>query len=290
VRKMGGYISVESEEEVGSTFRVVLPVLPVVEEDRADDSNHPTQLSGHVLLVEDAVDSARYISLLLDTIGLVVAVAPTAEECLRQIEEGERYDVILMDIGLPGMDGLSAIRELRSRNIEIPILALSAHAFEEDVDACLAAGADGYLTKPFRVQDFLRSVAARLGGSAQSSGSPSPEDTVVRTAVGNRPSTEARLQEIRHRFVSGLLQNLARIRNAELSENWIDVREVVHKMAGSAGLLGYTQLSDKARDAEIAIKRGDTPLLAGMIDDLEREVRRIVGNAGATDNNAREAH
>jgi HPt (histidine-containing phosphotransfer) domain-containing protein len=98
------------------------------------------------------------------------------------------------------------------------------------------------------------------------------------------------LQEIRHRFVSGLLQNLARIRNAELSENWIDVREVVHKMAGSAGLLGYTQLSDKARDAEIAIKRGDTPLLAGMIDDLEREVRRIVGNAGATDNNAREAH
>jgi len=286
VRKMGGYISVESEEKVGSTFRVVLPLLPVVDGERADDSDHPKQLSGHVMLVEDAVDSARYISLLLDNIGLTVAVSPTAEECLNQIEAGERYDVILMDIGLPGMDGLSAIRELRSRHIEIPILALSAHAFEEDVDACLAAGADGYLTKPFRVQDFLRSVAARLGGSTQLSPPPTAEDTVVRTAVGKRSSTEARLREIRNRFVSSLLENIAIIRKSELSANWSDVREVVHKIAGSAGLLGYSALSDRARDAEVAIKRGDTSSLAGILDDLEREVRQVVEHSGSDENNS----
>jgi signal transduction histidine kinase/HPt (histidine-containing phosphotransfer) domain-containing protein len=288
VRKMGGYISVESEEGVGSTFRVVLPLHPVQEDTPIHDGDHPAQLSGHVLLVEDAIDSARYISLLLDTIGLTVEVAPTAEECLRQIESGERYDVILMDIGLPGMDGLSAIRELRARHVEVPILALSAHAFEETVDACLAAGADGYLTKPFRVQDFIRSVAARLGGITPAAIPTYPEETVVRTAVGKRPSTEARLQEIRRRFVSGLSDSLTIIRTAERKQNWGEVREVVHKIAGSAGLLGYAALSDRARDAENAIKRGEEGLFAETLDVLERELHQVVGSFVAVESNSSE--
>ncbi len=276
VRRMGGYISVESEMGVGSTFRILLPLRPVIEEQVSDIGGGTSRLNGHVLLVEDAVDSARYIGLLLEDLGLSVEIAPTAEECLRLIDDGERFQVILMDIGLPGMDGLSAIRELRARNIEAPILALSAHAFEEEVDACIRAGADAYLTKPFRVQDFLRTVSARLAQGVSHPVGIGFDDGAVRVAVGKGASTEGRLHEIRHRFVSSLEKTVAVIREAEARSGWAEIREQVHKIAGSAGLLGYPVLSDMARDAEVTIKRGETTTLAGNLDDIEREVHRIV--------------
>lgn len=283
VKKMGGHISVHSEEGKGSTFLVVIPFTPVTNEQELEESGSLVQLKGHVLLVEDAVDSARYIGLLLDDLGLTVEIAPSAEECFRLIEEGKRYDVILMDIGLPGMDGMSAIQELRSRHIEVPILALSAHAFEEDVEACLKAGADASLTKPFRVQDFLRTVSARLSQASAQSGIVRPDDAIVGAAIGKRPSTESRLQGIRDRFVSGLPESMGMIRDAEAKACWTEVREMAHKMAGSAGLLGYPVLSDRARDTEVAIKRGETGSLGGAIDEIEREVNRITGKlAGET--------
>lgn len=280
VRKMGGHISVQSKVGNGSTFFVVLPFTPVTDEEELRDSGKAVQLKGQVLLVEDTVDAARYISLLLDDLGLTVKIAPSAEECFRLIEGGERFDVILMDIGLPGMDGMSAIRKLRSRHIETPILALSAHAFKEDVEACLKAGADAYLTKPFRVQDFLRTVSARLSHTGSQSASARSDDAVVRAAVGKRHNTESRLQEIRDRFVGGLPQSLSMIREAGAKSNWTEVREMVHKMAGSAGLLGYPALSGQSRDVEVAIKRGETGGVMANLDEIEREVQRIITSCG----------
>jgi HPt (histidine-containing phosphotransfer) domain-containing protein len=102
------------------------------------------------------------------------------------------------------------------------------------------------------------------------------DDGAVRVAVGKGASTEGRLHEIRHRFVSSLEKTVAVIREAEARSGWAEIREQVHKIAGSAGLLGYPVLSDMARDAEVTIKRGETTTLAGNLDDIEREVHRIV--------------
>lgn len=276
VKKMGGHISVQSEEGKGSTFRVAIPLSSVKNEEDLKESGIPLQLKGRVLLVEDTADSARYIALLLDDLGLIVEIVSSAEECLRLVDGGERFDVILMDIGLPGIDGMSAIRELRSRHIEVPILALSAHAFEEDVEACLKAGADSYLTKPFRVQDFLRTVSAKLSHASAHAAVARPDDAIVEAAVGKRPSMESRLQEIRDRFVVGLPESMRLIRSAETNGQWTQVRELAHKMAGSAGLLGYPVLSDRARSTEMAIKRGEVEGLGAYVDDIQSEVTRII--------------
>ena len=114
-----------------------------------------------VLLVEDNPVNALLARKLLEREGCAVDQAASAEQAHQRIEEGGRFDLILMDRRLPGEDGLSATRRLRAAGVAAPIVALTADAFEEDRRACLAAGMDDFLTKPLD-PDALRALLARM--------------------------------------------------------------------------------------------------------------------------------
>jgi len=186
---LGGNIEVRSQPAAGSTFSLTIDPGPLgetrisasagISAARAVQSRPATrpaetrenQLSGRILLAEDGEDNQRLIELLLRKAGATVTVVENGrlavESALAACEAGEPFDVILMDMQMPVMDGYAAARELRARGFDVPIVALTAHAMAEDCQKCLAAGCDDYLTKPLDRHGLTRTVARQMKASAK---------------------------------------------------------------------------------------------------------------------------
>jgi CheY-like chemotaxis protein len=118
-----------------------------------------------VLVVEDNDMNMELVEYLLEEGGYTIVKASSGEEALTITRTGSAaLDVILMDIHLPGMDGLSVVRAMKNdeRTQHVPILALTAHAMRGDRDRFLEAGCDGYISKPIDVKTFLSSIEQYL--------------------------------------------------------------------------------------------------------------------------------
>ena len=119
----------------------------------------------NILVVEDNDMNMQLVEFLLEEGGYRIVKATSGEEALSLTHDGAAPDLILMDIHLPGMDGLSVVRAIKSdeRTSRIPILALTAHAMRGDKDRFLEAGCDGYISKPIDVKTFIASIERYLG-------------------------------------------------------------------------------------------------------------------------------
>ena len=119
-----------------------------------------------ILVVEDNDMNMQLVEYLLEEGGYAIVKATSGEEALKIALGGTaRLDLILMDIHLPGMDGLSVVRALKAHEstARIPVLALTAHAMRGDRDRFLEAGCDGYISKPIDVKTFISSIEQYLG-------------------------------------------------------------------------------------------------------------------------------
>ncbi len=123
-----------------------------------------SETSARVLVVEDNDMNMQLVEYLLEEGGYQIVKAASGEDALSIARSGDPVDLILMDIHLPGIDGLSVVREMKTdeRTKAIPILALTAHAMRGDRDRFLEAGCDGYISKPIDVKTFLTSVRQYL--------------------------------------------------------------------------------------------------------------------------------
>ncbi|MCP4787410.1 MAG: response regulator [Fuerstiella sp.] len=189
---LGGDVSVESEPGRGSTFTLSIATGPLTgvqmlstlddEPTSCKDGPYPPasnvdRIDGRVLLVEDGPDNQRIISLILRKFGADVTLAENGKEgvdaAISALRAGEPFGVILMDMQMPIMDGYTATEVLRDSGYSGQIVALTAHAMKEDVNKCLAAGCDAYLSKPIDRKTFVANVAARMGKpSTHSVGAP----------------------------------------------------------------------------------------------------------------------
>ena len=178
VELMGGTITVESEKNVGSTFTVTLHLCPAPAEEapaeEAPAEEAPAEapedgsLSGrHILVVEDLDENAEIVQDLLELEGAESERAENGQIALEMFERSApgTYDAVLMDLRMPVMDGLEATRRIRALPRAdaktIPIIALTANAFESDVRASMDAGMDAHLAKPTDT-DCLYSTLKRL--------------------------------------------------------------------------------------------------------------------------------
>ncbi len=118
-----------------------------------------------VLLVEDNHMNARLVKYVLERDDFEMILATTAEEAMRMAAE-HQPDIILMDIQLPGMDGLEATRQLKldPQTCDIPVVAITAHAMRGDEERILAAGCRGYISKPINTRELGRTVAKFAAG------------------------------------------------------------------------------------------------------------------------------
>ena len=162
---LGGDIKVSSTIGVGSTFKVTLNVESI-------DSNNienieekmEYQFEGHILVAEDNKTNQMLIEILLDDMNLSCDIAGDGVKAIEMCEQN-KYDLILMDINMPNMDGLQATKHIREKldnKSKIPIIALTANAMKDDISHYLQSGMNAYVSKPIDINKLAKEMALFL--------------------------------------------------------------------------------------------------------------------------------
>lgn len=172
VHMMGGKIDVESKKGIGTTFTVEIP-LELTEQDIHQKQEEPVHrdLTGvNVLMAEDNDLNAELATVMLEDAGMVVTRASDGKEVVELFKNHPQgtYDIILMDIMIPNMDGYQATKTIRAMEMErpdastIPIIALSANAFAEDIKDSVNSGMNGHVSKPFDMEEVTDTIAKHV--------------------------------------------------------------------------------------------------------------------------------
>ncbi|WP_164103074.1 ATP-binding protein [Candidatus Laterigemmans baculatus] len=289
VRELGGEISVESEPGRGSTFRITLETgplddVPFMEEafceafrSRTSGSKSDFQsyslTSARILLVEDGETNRQLISLVLSEAGASVVCATNGQEGVEIATDGT-FDLILMDMQMPVMDGYTAARTLRAAGCELPIIALTAHAMRGDREKCLQAGCSGFLSKPVQIDQLLDTVQTAVGEPASGSRTESG-DPIVSTLPLELPAFRRIVDE----FVLKLADRVNEMQIAYEASEWDELASLAHWLKGSGGTVGFDCLTAPAQNLEQHAKQKNAAAVHTTLLELHSLVDRIAGVA-----------
>ncbi|MBB3195959.1 MHYT domain-containing protein [Roseateles terrae] len=296
VECMGGRITVESVEGEGSVFHVHLPLAAGQALDtEASDGGTSTGLPPLRLLVADDVpQNSELLQLILSRQGHEVRTVADGLAAVKALTE-ERFDLVLMDVHMPVLDGLGATR--RVRNFEqangrprTPIVALTASVLEEDRQAALAAGMDGFAVKPVEPVRLVAEMARVMGITPllPASGAPAPSMAATLAARHGTPTQPMGLEVTDLDWPHGLhlwgnatawhrgLRRFARDQREGVTQlqqllqrrDWPALRALVHRWRGAAGSLALPVLLDAASAFEEALSEDDQDAFAACADTV----------------------
>jgi CheY-like chemotaxis protein/HPt (histidine-containing phosphotransfer) domain-containing protein len=235
-----------------------------------------------ILLAEDNLVNQKLTLGILKKQGHEVVVANNGHEAV-ELAQSEPFDVILMDLQMPEMDGFEATREIRAREAalggHIPIVALTAHALKGDRERCLGAGMDAYLSKPVRADELCEAIE-QVAGAAQSVSpqAAEPEGTSVVNWKEALEATQADRDLLRE-LVEIFLQDYPRlVEQARDALTTGDVRRLhwaAHTLKGSVRLFGAKTVSDLCQELETKAKAGKTSDAPGLLEHVEAELDTV---------------
>ncbi|WP_224963084.1 PAS domain-containing hybrid sensor histidine kinase/response regulator [Geomonas subterranea] len=282
---MKGEIWCESIPGVGSTFSFWLPFGIAGAGsggERKKETGFTPFRQQRVLLVEDNPFNQRIALALLERGGLQVTVASNGEEAVDLVRRRD-FDLVLMDIRMPGKDGLTAAREIRALGKPgmetLPILALSANAMEQDVAASLAAGMDGHIAKPFTPESMYRAIAVHLkdpgagpaGGQEQGGQRQQTVKIDFETGVRQTGGDRRLYRDLLKQFEREYQGQAAEIEREIKAGHKEEASRLAHSVKGIAGVLAAQPLHGAAQRLETALK-GDGSA-AGELRDFEEELK-----------------
>jgi signal transduction histidine kinase/CheY-like chemotaxis protein/HPt (histidine-containing phosphotransfer) domain-containing protein len=297
---LGGTLTVESAVGRGSTFTATINVgslesvamLAAPPSDglrsHTSEQNHaPAKLpSAQILVVEDGETNRKLINLVLQRAGAHVTSAENGKVGVALATE-TTFDLILMDMQMPVMDGYAATAQLRKQGLTVPIIALTAHAMKGDDQKCKAAGCSSYLAKPIDADQLLQTVAEALSPcqvrsmDATAPVAASAVDLVTSPAaddaplVSTLPMDDVDFREIVEEFVAQLGDSVAAIAQSACDGHLDRLQELAHWLKGAGGTAGFKPLSEIAKRIEEAARAGHSADVSWLVAELDLLVRRI---------------
>jgi PAS domain S-box-containing protein len=288
---LGGSISVDSRTGKGSTFTFVLPFpknspnYPPRLPDQRFISDYKLPMS-HVLVVEDNLMNQKYIGSLLAKWHVPFTLASDGKQALIEARK-QRFDLILMDIQMPVMNGYEAtvaIRNTHNPNQRAPIVALTASAMLDHKKVALEAGMNDFLTKPFdpgQLLDLLQQYP--------------PHEPAPGTLQLDQPrllelygDDRAAVADMFNTFLSDIVPDLMRLPDLQRTQNWTELARQAHKLKPTLGMVGLTPLETTMNRLENAAKQASDPdliqvycqevttSLQQMIPVLEAEIQQLI--------------
>ena len=298
-RALGGDITVESEPGKGSVFQVTLDggkargvgwITPEEALSQVDSMAGQVRTnwafpSAQILVVDDGPENRELVKIVLEEYGLSIDEAVNGKVGV-EMAMAKNYDVILMDVQMPEMDGFTATRLLRDRGLQTPIVGLTANAMKGFEQELLQAGYSDYLTKPIDIDRFVFKLAQLLHAQPQGEQPAEPvipnqpqdrisevEDTspIVSTLGTNNP----RFTKVIARFVSRLGEQVQAMEEAYANRDLETLAKLAHWLKGAGGTVGFDVFNQPAAKLEEAAKAAALAAIDEKLQQIQHLATRI---------------
>ena len=291
-RLMGGDLCVESSPGAGSDFRLSVATGPLSNvkfapmnavgdvitshSSRISASNDVPHLAGlRVLLVDDGDTNRKLISLILKRAGTELTEAADGKQACEIALDGSRFDVILLDMQMPIMDGYTAAETMRAAGLDTPIIALTAHAMKDDRDKCMNAGCSDYLTKPVSAEELLdrmKLLHANLASQKPKAAETSVEQEPIRSKL---PVEDPEFAAIVVDFIAALRREVKLLAKAIHRRDPVETLTASHWIKGAAGTAGFGCFTSPSVQITTAVRSNDWTDVDRLLMTIEDYVERI---------------
>jgi CheY-like chemotaxis protein len=271
---MKGHIAVHSEKGKGTTITLELTLaLAEKQAEKISQKNPDAHLKGmKVLLVEDNDFNLAVASRSLKRFGCVVTEARNGRLAVDLLENGEKFDVVLMDMQMPVLDGIAATRIIRTElKDQVPIIALTANAFKAEVESCRAAGMNDYIAKPYEESVLFEVLSLYRPGAPEKLNVAGDNEATydLRTLRELSNGEESFVKEMIQLFIDQALKASGEIKTAFEENDFKTVAASAHRMKASIDSLAIMALREPIRELESSALAG-APSKAALLSLVER--------------------